>query len=82
MVSHATGASWRWVSVARLVKAVALLFNSYILSEGLTPIPHKLAPRILRGKFTDMAVLLRDNLEAHRQSSLANQQVSFGAKSQ
>ena len=41
----------------------------FVLSEGLPPVPHKLVARILRGKFVDMAELLRDNLEAQRRSS-------------
>ena len=41
----------------------------FILSEGLPPVPHKLAARILRGEFVDMAELLRDNLEAQRRVS-------------
>ena len=40
----------------------------FILSEGLPPVPYKLTARILRGEFVDMAELLRDNLEAQRQS--------------
>ena len=36
----------------------------FVLSEGLHPVPHKLAARIIRGEYIDMAELLRDNLEA------------------
>ena len=35
----------------------------FVLSDGLAPVPAKLVARILRGKFVDMAELLRDNLE-------------------
>lgn len=45
----------------------------FILSEGLPPVPHKLAARILKGEFIDMAELLRDNLEAQRRTSAAAQ---------
>jgi len=41
----------------------------FVLSEGLPPIPHKLAARIMRGEYVDMAELLRDNLEAQRRAT-------------
>lgn len=48
----------------------------FILSEGLPPVPHKLAARIWRGEFIDMAELLRDNLEAQRRTSASQQPAS------
>ena len=44
----------------------------FILSEGLPPVPHQLAARILRGEYVDMAELLRDNLEAQRRAGAAS----------
>ena len=41
----------------------------FILSEGLPPVPHKLAARTLRGEYMDMAELLCDNLEAQRRAA-------------
>ena len=41
----------------------------FVLSEGLPPVPHKLASKILRGEYIDMAELLRDNLEAQRRAA-------------
>ena len=41
----------------------------FILSEGLPPVPHKLASKILWGEYIDMAELLRDNLEAQRRAA-------------
>ena len=43
-----------------------------ILSEGLPPVPHKLAARILCGEYMDMAELMRDNLEAQRRAGAAS----------
>ena len=40
------------------------LNKPFILSEVLPPVPYKLATRILKGEFVDMAELLCDNLEA------------------
>ena len=40
--------------------------KSFILSEGLPPVPYKLAAKIWRGDYLDMAELLRDNLEAQK----------------
>jgi hypothetical protein len=45
----------------------------FILSEGLPPVPHKLAARILQGEFVDMAELLCDNLEVERRASSTKQ---------
>ena len=42
----------------------------FILSEGLPPVPHKLASKTLRGEYIDMAELLRDNLEAQRRAAI------------
>ena len=41
----------------------------FVLSEGLPPVPHKLAARIIRGEYIDMAELLRDNLEVQRRAA-------------
>ena len=41
----------------------------FVLSEGLPLVPHKLAVRILKGEYIDMAELLRDNLEAQRRAT-------------
>ena len=41
----------------------------FILSEGLPPVPHKLASKILWGEYIDMAELLRYNLEAQRRAA-------------
>ena len=38
----------------------------FILGESLPPIPAKLVAKIQKGKFVDMAELLRDNIEADR----------------
>ena len=43
----------------------------FILIEGLPPVPYKLAEKILRGEFVDIAELLRDNLEAQRRAATA-----------
>ena len=43
-----------------------LLGKSFILKEGLPPVPYKLVARILKGESIDMAEHLRDNLEAQR----------------
>ena len=48
----------------------------FILSEGLPPVPHKLAARILRGEYVDMAELLCDNLEAQRQAAATTSSTS------
>ena len=36
----------------------------FIMGESLPPIPAKLVTKIQKGEFVDMAVLLRDNIEA------------------
>ena len=41
----------------------------FVLSKGLPLVPHKLAARIIRGQYIDMAELLRDNLEAQRRAA-------------
>lgn len=46
--------------------------QTFVLSEGLAPVPAKLVAKILRGDFVDMAELLRDNLEADRRGSLCD----------
>ena len=38
--------------------------TSFVLSDGLPPVPAKLVKKIVKGEFVDMAELLRDNLEA------------------
>ena len=38
----------------------------FVLSEGLRPVPHKLAVRIIWGEYIDMAELLGDNLKAQK----------------
>ena len=48
---------------------VKQLEKPFILSEGLPPVPYKLASKILRGEYIDMAKLLRDNLEAQRRAA-------------
>ena len=48
---------------------VKQLEKPFILSEGLPPVPYKLASKILRGEYIDMAELLRDNLEAQRRAA-------------
>lgn len=40
--------------------------GSFVLGEGLPPVPAKLVAKILKGEFIDMAELLRDNIEAER----------------
>ena len=49
--------------------------QSFVLSEGLAPVPAKLMGRILRGNFVDMAELLRDNLEAQRRGVIQESSV-------
>lgn len=46
--------------------------QTFVLSEGLAPVPAKLVAKILRGDFVDMSELLRDNLEADRRGSLCD----------
>ena len=41
-------------------------FPPFILGEALPVVPAKLAKRILRGEYIDMAELLKDNIEAER----------------
>ena len=43
--------------------------TSFVLSDGLPPVPAKLVRKIVRGEFVDMAELLRDNLEADRRDA-------------
>ena len=43
-----------------------LLPPPFIVGEGLPVVPSKLVAKINRGKFADMAELLRDNIEAGR----------------
>ena len=50
-------------------ESTAAVGKPFVLSDGLPPVPHKLAARILRGEFVDMAELLRYNLEMQRRSS-------------
>lgn len=40
--------------------------QSFIVSEGLPPVPAKLVAKILRQEFVNMAELLQDNIEAER----------------
>lgn len=54
----------------------------FVLSEGLPPVPHKLAARILRGEYIDMAELLRDNLEAQRRAASTPSQTQGSAHHQ
>ena len=48
---------------------VKQLEKPFILSEGLPPVPYKLASKILWGEYIDMAELLRDNLEAQNRAA-------------
>ena len=50
-------------------ESTAAVGKQFVLSDGLPPVPHKLAARILRGEIVDMAELLRYNLEMQRRSS-------------
>ena len=45
----------------------------FLLSEGLPPVPAKLVAKIRKGKFVDMADLLRDNIEASRRQAESEQ---------
>ena len=44
--------------------------QTFVLSDGLAPIPAQLVSKILNGEFVDMSELLRDNLEAERKGAL------------
>ena len=44
--------------------------QTFVLSDGLAPVPAKLVSKILKGEFVDMSELLRDNLEAERKGAL------------
>ncbi len=45
----------------------------FIVSEALPVVPGKLVKRILQGEFTDMAELLKDNVEAERRRLLSGE---------
>ena len=54
--------------------------RSFVLGEGLPPVPAKLVEKIRRGEFVDMAELLRDNIEAERRRGSASDIKSLAQK--
>ena len=63
--------------------AAAKTVPSFLLGEGLPPIPAKLVSKIQKGDFVDMAELLRDNIEAdRRRSKESGASTSTGLQSQ